>query len=407
MDGRRANLRALGLSALVHLVALLATWDADFFPPPSAAAARAETEAGIELVLTPALAAPARDELPAPEPGRDEPDAYLDVPERLRAEEPPSRADFLALVDSRAADQREGGEDRDHAAAPLATAAPQLAVRRENPEVGGDMAVLPAPPAREQSVSGRPAARESRTPPRGVEETAAGAGWALPAGRSTVPATSGSPGSEPVAREGLASGQESAKQADDLLERAKEQATWRAQLGTIDPRDLLRGDEGAAPSRQGEGDPGDRMFEFDQLAAGDVAGNALLFGPYRLNTYEWNFAPWMQRFGQDLRRNWHAPYAYRLGVISGATEMKVVIERDGRLAAVEMRRHDGHESLQFASEAAVKGSSPFAPLPAHFPQERLEIILTLVYPDWPAILREQERRSPPQPEEALPRRGRR
>ncbi len=412
---RRAStdLRALGLSLLAHGLFLLFTWRVDFFPPPRAARA-AEAETSVELILEPvtppateAVRPPAVAAEVVPSPAAEaaaRPQAYLDVPERLRSAEPPSRADYLALVNSHAADEAAGGQPEEEPAAPVETETPQVAIRRADPEAGssGSVVVAPSRPATEARVAQVTAASARRAPPRG-SEALAGGGWPLAAGRPESRAGIGPGGEEQPSRADGVAGE-----PEGLFEQAKQEQTWQWDLGAVDPLDLLSR-PGSAPSAARPGrDAGDRLFEFDQFATGSRAGNALLFGPYRLNTYEWNFAPWMQRFGQDLRRNWIAPYAYQLGVISGATEMRVVIEPDGRLGALEVRQREGHESLHFSSEAAVRGAAPFAALPPDFPEPRLEIILTLVYPDWPALMRQQQQTPDGSREqEPSPRRGRR
>jgi hypothetical protein len=412
---RRAStdLRALGLSLLAHGLFLLLTWRIEFFPPPRDARA-AETETSVELILEPA-APPAADAarptaavaevLPPPVVGAEMPRAYLDVPERLRSPEPPPRADYLALVNSRAADEVAGGRADEEPAAPVRTETPQVAIKRADPEAGapGSVVVSPARSVRNVRETRSGAERGRRVLPRG-EDTPAGGGWPLAAGRLESRPGVGPGGAEQPSRTGGVAGE-----PEGLLEQAKQEQTWQWDLGAVDPLDFLSRPERAPPTARPGRDAGDRLFEFDQFATGSREGNALLFGPYRLNTYEWNFAPWMQRFGQDLRRNWIAPYAYRLGVISGATEMRVVVEPDGHLGVLEVRQREGHESLHFSSEAAVRGAAPFAALPPDFPEPRLEIILTLVYPDWPALMRQQKQQTPERPreQEPSPRRGRR
>jgi TonB family protein len=127
---------------------------------------------------------------------------------------------------------------------------------------------------------------------------------------------------------------------------------------------------------------GDRGFDFDQIASGDVTGNVLQSGGYSLNTWEWNWAPWMQKFGQDIRRHWFAPYAYSLGVIDGMTRLEIVVERDGTCSSLEVQQTEGHESLEQSSVAAIRAAAPFLPLPRDFPEENLVIVLTLHYPAW-------------------------
>ena len=409
---RRAstNLRALGLSLLAHGLFLLLTWRVDFFPATREARA-SEAAQTVDLILEPeppfaseAVPPPvvAQDEAPPVVPA-ETPRAYLDVPERLRSPEPPPRADYLALVNSRAADEIAGGRPEDEPAAPVEADVPQVAIKRADPEAGspGSVVMPPTPSPRDARAANVAPPRVRTAPPRGAE-TLAGGGWPLPAGRpeARAGAGQGGPGDQPTSGGG-------AGEPEGLFDQAKQERTWQWDLGSVDPLDLLSRPGSSPPAARPGRDAGDRLFEFDQFATGSREGNALLFGPYRLNTYEWNFAPWMQRFGQDLRRNWIAPYAYRLGVISGATEMRVVVERDGRLGPLEVRQREGHESLHFSSEAAVRGAAPFAALPPDFPEPRLEIILTLVYPDWHALLRERQTPEGPREQEPSPRRGRR
>jgi outer membrane biosynthesis protein TonB len=77
-----------------------------------------------------------------------------------------------------------------------------------------------------------------------------------------------------------------------------------------------------------------------------------------------------------------APYAYRLGVISGMTKIRIVVEKNGRLSAMEVLDTVGHESLHEASQAALKAFAPYAALPPNFPEPNLVIILSLHYPAW-------------------------
>jgi hypothetical protein len=405
----RTNLRAFGLSALVHAVALLVTWNLDLSPrAASADAATAPAVETVELNLVPAEPEPApaaATAVAAPAATAPQPRGYLDVPERLASAEPPPRADYLAIVNSRAADEVAGGTPEATPSAPLPGEAPQVAIKRDDPEAGNPGAVVlpPSPPATAEASPA--AARVRPTAPAAARGTAplAGGGWALPTGRPDTRAGSGpgGPGQQP--REGTATGG-----SDELVAEAKRQQNWRWDLGQADPLDLLSEPRSGGGRAGAGGEPGDRMFQFDQFAVGGQEGNALLFGPYRLNTYAWNYAWWMQLFGQALRRNWMAPYAYgALGVISGLTEMRVVVERDGRLSTLEVRRREGHESLHFASEAAVKGAAPFTPLPADFPEPRLEIVLTLIYPDWAKLMREQQPPAGSREQTPAPRRGRR
>ena len=69
-------------------------------------------------------------------------------------------------------------------------------------------------------------------------------------------------------------------------------------------------------------------------------------------------------------------------MIHGQTQIRLVIERDGRPSVMEVIGTEGHESLHQASVAALMAFTPYAPLPPGFPEENLVIILTLHYPAW-------------------------
>jgi hypothetical protein len=124
---------------------------------------------------------------------------------------------------------------------------------------------------------------------------------------------------------------------------------------------------------------GDEMFE--QPAAERLGSGVELFGDVRLSTVAWDFAPWLQRFRAALIRNWQAPYAFHLGLIHGQQRIRVEVGRDGALLALTLLSNEGHESLESASLAAFRAAAPYAPLPDHFPDQRLVMHWTLIYPE--------------------------
>ncbi|MHB8080403.1 MAG: hypothetical protein ACYDIE_14255, partial [Candidatus Krumholzibacteriia bacterium] len=193
--GAGSDLRALGLSILAHGLVLLLTWRVDFFPVTREARA-AETTQTVDLILEPEPPAAATAAAPppavaaavVPPAATAMPHAYLDVPERLRSPEPPPRADYLALVNSRAADEVAGGRAEDEPTAPIEADVPQVAIKRADPEAGSPPGSVTMPPARPatdaRAARAAPAVppRARPAPPRGAEALAGG-GWPLPAGR--------------------------------------------------------------------------------------------------------------------------------------------------------------------------------------------------------------------------------
>jgi hypothetical protein len=147
--------------------------------------------------------------------------------------------------------------------------------------------------------------------------------------------------------------------------------------------ELVRAQPDASPQSEAQRAPiagsGEQMFE--QPDAERMGSGVELFGDVRLSTVAWEFAPWLQRFRAALLRNWQAPYAFHLGLIHGQQRIRVEVGRDGALLALTLLSNEGHESLQSASLAAFRAAAPYAPLPDHFPDERLVMHWTLIYPN--------------------------
>ncbi len=339
-SNRKFKIGAAAISVLLHLLLIMTTWNLPLAGSGEPGSVLANEDV-IELTLlpeeTPATAEPAK------------PSEYTAVPERLAAAEPPDDPDYLALYHSIAADRLQGGDDGAPPAADEESEFEKVAIRKEELDGAGGVTYNP------QSIPPEISQPAARTPQGSQQEQKRGA-EATPLGEEAL-ADAGQRDHEP-----------SVEDQGDKQDRPLLQPEWST---------------GGAPSilKEGkEGAQGDRGFEFDQMAHGKITGNAVVTGNYSLNTYAWDFAPWMHRFEQDLRRNWFAPYAYALGVIDGRTVVQFSVERDGRLSQTEIIGSEGHASLHQASLAALKASAPYAPLPANFPEENLVITLTLLYP---------------------------
>lgn len=97
-------------------------------------------------------------------------------------------------------------------------------------------------------------------------------------------------------------------------------------------------------------------------------------GPFSINTYEWDFAPYMLKLKRTIERNIFPPPAFTyMGIISGQSLVKFRISRSGKLISMEVLDYQGHKSLMTTSVKAVEVSAPFAPLPSDFPEEYLEV----------------------------------
>ncbi|MEN8007634.1 MAG: energy transducer TonB [Candidatus Krumholzibacteriota bacterium] len=342
MQERRVIQGAFALSLLLHLVLAAVTWRIPLTPSVDSAMAD-DLEREVELFLMP-------DEEPA-DPADELPQAFTAVPERQASETAPENPDYLAQHHSLAADNKLGG-DSDTPSADEEWLAEQVRIQKDE-KAGADGVQNAQQPLPETESATSPtetgAAGQEREKVEGEDIDPSGE-WVLPREDSE------------------SGGADEGEQADRQDEKQPELEDW---WGGEAPTILKEGEQGAV---------GDRGFDFNQVARGKVQAGVAFNGDYSLNTYEWDYAPWMTRFQNELYRHWMAPYAYRIGVISGMTVIKLVIRKDGRVQSMEVLETDGHDSLHDASEAALKAFAPYWPLPEHFPEENLVITLGLHYP---------------------------
>lgn len=295
---------------------------------------------------------------------------FTSIPERLASDTPPpddpTQPQYLAMYHSLAANPVMGG-DAVQPSAPNAGEFASVEVRREQLEgaPGVSVQARPAVTAPAEASQATPEAQAAAQEQAAAKERAQ-----IEQERKRLSQFDGGAlGTDPVPR-------------------AAEQVTPEneAERPATRPAALAQWWSGEAPSiyKSGGGQgSGDRGFDFDRDAQGMETSGVARVGAYSLNTWEWNYAPWMQSFENRLMANWMPPEARRLGLIWGKTVLKVVIEKDGTISAAEILETEGHESLHAASRAALVSSSPLIPLPSHFPLAQLEIHLTMVYPKPP------------------------
>ena len=103
---------------------------------------------------------------------------------------------------------------------------------------------------------------------------------------------------------------------------------------------------------------------------------------FSLSSYEWEWAPWVldlkKKFGQKISP---PPVYTHLGLVSGVTRVKFVINRDGSLASYTVLSHRGHRVLEETTVEAVEAVFPFKALPTDFPDPKLVLIGNFLYPD--------------------------
>jgi len=335
------------VSCLLHVLIVLVTWHIPLMAEAETWTSEPEATA-VELTLLP-------DDFTATDP--DSPTSYVAIPERLATEEIQTDPDFLAMHNARAADLKPGGEDLHNPSVGHESEVTQVAIRKE--ELSGAEGVEYTPalqlpqPQTEQSQMGQEQKMETDSEPEQVGQQSDAVGqWQLNEGESAP-------------EEKIESGD-----PESQVPEGTDSPDWIA----AQPPSILKSGR--------EGQDGDRGFDFQHNASSKVSGNVAVTGAFSLSTYEWNYAPWMHRFEKDLRRHWMAPYAYMLGVISGMTQIRIVVDRSGTLSLLEVIGSEGHESLHHASEAALRAFAPYAPLPLGFPDENLVIVYSLYYPAW-------------------------
>jgi outer membrane biosynthesis protein TonB len=106
------------------------------------------------------------------------------------------------------------------------------------------------------------------------------------------------------------------------------------------------------------------------------------FGGFSLNTYNWNWAPYLLEMQEKIDRNLFPPAAFtRLGVISGETLLRFRVFADGHVEAIEVLGYEGHRALMETSVNSIKVSDPFTPLPGDFPRDKkyLEVTAKFLY----------------------------
>jgi len=120
----------------------------------------------------------------------------------------------------------------------------------------------------------------------------------------------------------------------------------------------------------------------DQPEMAHPSGNAAILGDVSLNTIAWDYAPWLQRFGSQLRERWFPPPAYTMGILKegGWALFDVEISRSGKLLRLDQLDQQGHPSLTRAAEIALRSMPPIEPLPSDFPEPTLILRIRMIYP---------------------------
>jgi hypothetical protein len=135
-------------------------------------------------------------------------------------------------------------------------------------------------------------------------------------------------------------------------------------------RDFLTGSQSSPP----------QSFRNSEAGAENLQSRAPDVGGFSLNTYQWDFAPYMLWLKNHVQRNIFPPAAFtRISIISGNTVLRFRISHDGVLQGMELVGYDGHKTLMETSVRAIQLSAPFRALPKDFPEDYLEVTAYFEY----------------------------
>jgi protein TonB len=119
----------------------------------------------------------------------------------------------------------------------------------------------------------------------------------------------------------------------------------------------------------GIGDPG---------PLGVVTGTGGQMGPLFFDPQGADFTQWVQRFKNEVYRNWILPPSAALGIGGGEVDFEFVVDRSGRMTDVRMLDSSGTTSLDRAARNALLASL-LLPLPADFAPPTVTMKVGFVY----------------------------
>jgi outer membrane biosynthesis protein TonB len=103
-------------------------------------------------------------------------------------------------------------------------------------------------------------------------------------------------------------------------------------------------------------------------------------GDVSLNTYAWDFAPYILYMKRRIRKHVYPPPAfYKMGAISGTIVVNFKVYPDGSVSEPKLVSVKGHNALVSTSINSIKASNPFKPLPEDFPENYLELTWSFIY----------------------------
>jgi TonB family protein len=148
-----------------------------------------------------------------------------------------------------------------------------------------------------------------------------------------------------------------------------------AEGGRLSPKPVTAGHPGpilASLHRletTGIGDPG---------PLGVVSGTGGQMGPLFFDPQGADFTEWVQRFKNEVYRNWILPPSAALGIVGGEVDFEFVVDRSGRMTDVQLLGSSGTASYDRAARNALLASL-LLPLPADFAPATVTMKVGFVY----------------------------
>ena len=93
-----------------------------------------------------------------------------------------------------------------------------------------------------------------------------------------------------------------------------------------------------------------------------------------------DFTLWVNRFKDEVYRNWTIPNSALFGASRGHVDFEFVVERDGTMSSLRMEKSSGTPSLDKAAEFALRGSR-LLPLPDDYGPPRVTMHVSFHYND--------------------------
>jgi protein TonB len=100
-----------------------------------------------------------------------------------------------------------------------------------------------------------------------------------------------------------------------------------------------------------------------------------------------DFSLWINRFKDEVYRNWNIPVAATVapkdGGAVGHVDLEFTVEKDGTLSSLRPLKSSGKRSLDVAAEFAVRASK-LLPLPKEYGPSHVTMQVSFHYNDYPS-----------------------